>query len=165
MVVRTIRGSMVALIAGLALASQGCMGRLIGEGAEKALGPKGAYWEEKPVAADKKTKALGPYKNFELGEVRNGFGRNLPPEFISTFRQEFTRVFADLPHDKAGKTLVYNVDLLHYEKGDVSDQVFGPLEQVVAHVDLVDKQSGQPLASGTAIGRTGKTVGQGVEWK
>ena len=162
---QTTRVPILALVAGLALASQGCMSRMIGEGAETALGPKGEYFEVKPVAANPKTKALGEYRNFELGEVRNNIGSNLPPDFVSLLKQEFTKVFEDMPHDKAGKTLAYNIDLLHYEKGNAKDQVFGPLEEVVAQVDLVDKQSGQVVASGVAVGRTGKTVGQGVKWK
>ena len=72
---------LVPVLAAVAMSSAGCLGRLVGEGAEKTLGPKGAYWEEKPVAADKENKALAAYKNFKLGEVTNGFGRNLPADF------------------------------------------------------------------------------------
>ena len=55
--------------------------------------------------------------------------------------------------------------MIHYEKADMDDNVFGPLEQVVAHVELVDKASGEMVACGNAIGRTGKTVGLGAEAK
>jgi hypothetical protein len=69
-----------------------------------------------------------------------------------------------LPKNPGGKTLVFNVTIIHYETADTTDHVFGPLEQVVAHAEIVDKQSGQVLATGNVIGRTGKTVGLGT-WK
>jgi hypothetical protein len=164
---QTQRALWVLLLAGLILPAQGCMGRLIGEGAEKARGPKGVYWEEKPLAADKDAKPLAAYRRFELSRVSNDYGRNLPPTFIERFRAEFARQLeaSRLPNDGAGKTLLFNVGILHYEEADLADNVFGPLEQVVAHVDLVDKESQAVLASGNAVGRTGKTVGLGVDWK
>jgi len=163
----TRRGLLVALLAGLALASQGCMGRLVGEGAEKALGPKGVYWEETPLAAGKDMKVLELYRNFELGTAKNDFGRNVPPEFLGKFRAEFARQLQEskLPKEPGGKTLVFNVYVIHYETADTADNILGPLEQVVAHVELVDKDSQKTLASGNAVGRTGKSVGLGVNWK
>jgi hypothetical protein len=157
----------VALLAGLMLLSQGCVGRVVGEGAEKALGPKGAYWQEKPLAASKDSKVLASYRRFELGTVKNDFGKNVPSDFIPKFRSEFAAELkeARLPSDSSGKTLLINVSVIHYETADTTDNVLGPLEQVVAHVDLVDKDSQQVLASGNAIGRTGKSVGMGVDWK
>ena len=155
------------VLTGLMLLSQGCVGRVIGEGAEKTLGPKGDYWQEKPLAASKDSKVLGAYKRFELGTVKNDYGKNVPADFIPKFRAEFAKEMKDakLPEDASGKTLLINVSVIHYETADTTDNVLGPLEQVVAHVDLVDKDTQQVLASGNAIGRTGKTVGLGVEWK
>ena len=164
---QTRRSLWVLLLAGLILPAQGCMGRLIGEGAEKALGPKGVYWEEKPLAASKDAGPLAAYRSFELGQVTNGYGKNVPPTFIEKFKAEFANQLqaSRLPNDGAGKTLLFNVGILHYETADTADNVLGPLEQVVAHVDLVDKESQAVLASGNAVGRTGKTVGLGVDWK
>jgi hypothetical protein len=157
----------VAMLTGLMLLSQGCVGRVVGEGAEKALGPKGAYWQEKPLAASKDAKVLAAYRRFELGTVKNDFGKNVPSDLIPKFRTEFSKELKDakLPEDPSGKTLLINVNIIHYETADMTDNVLGPLEQVVAHVELVDKDSQQVLASGNAIGRTGKSVGMGVEWK
>ncbi|HVP09625.1 MAG TPA: hypothetical protein VMV94_00370 [Phycisphaerae bacterium] len=157
----------VAMLTGLMLLSQGCVGRVIGEGAEKTLGPKGAYFQEKPLAASKDMKVLGPYKKFELGTVKNDYGKNVPADFIPKFREEFAKQVKDakLGEEGAGKTLLVNVNVIHYETADMADNVFGPLEQVVAHVELVDKDTGQVLASGNAIGRTGKSVGMGVDKK
>jgi len=154
----------MVVLAGTLMAAGGCVGRLVGEGAEKTLGPKGAYWEETSVGS---SKALVEYTNFELGKVANNYGRNVPREFIGLFEQEFhsALVASKLPMDPRGKTLVFNVAVIHYETADTTDNVLGPLEQVVARVELVDKSSGKVLATGNAIGRTGKSVGLGVDWK
>ncbi len=157
----------MSLLAGLALGSTGCTGRLIGEALEKALGPKGAYWEEKPLATEKDAKPLAAYRAFEIGTVSNEYGKHVPADFTEKLRAEFAKQLAEshLPNDGAGKTLIFNVRVIHYEVADMTDNVLGPLEQVVAHVELVDKDSQAVLASGNAIGRTGKTVGLGVDWK
>ena len=164
---KMVHGLSLGLLACLAFLSQGCVGRVVGEGAEKALGPKGVYWEEKAVAVNHKTKALGVYQRIELGTVKNSYGKNVPPDFITKFRAEFTKQLQEskLPKEASGKTLLLNVDIIHYEVADTSDNVLGPLEQVVAHVDLVDKDTQQVVGSGNAVGRTGKSVGLGVEWK
>ena len=164
---RRLHGWSIWLLAGFALLSQGCVGRLVGEGAEKTMGPKGDYWETKPAAASKRTKALASYGRIELGAINNEIGRNLPPDFISKFKAEFAKQLREskLPKDASGKTLVINVDVIHYENADMSDNVFGPLEQVVARINILDKESQQVLAAGNAIGRTGKTLGMGVDWK
>lgn len=150
-----------------AVASQGCLGRMIGEGAEGAMGPKGAYFEEQPVAATKDAKKLSSYGKFELGTVTNEYGRNVPAEFMAEFPKQFADKLkgSKLSKSKGSDTLVFNVSIIHYEEADMTDNVFGPLEQVVAHVELVDKGSGAVVASGNAIGRTGKTVGLGPKAK
>jgi hypothetical protein len=145
----------------------GCLGRVVGEGAEKALGPKGDYWQEKRLAVSKEDKVLAPYTKFVLGKVKNEYGRNVPAEFFELFPDEFEKVLAKskLPDNKTGKTLVINVAVIHYEIADRTDNILGPLEQVVARVELVDKDTNKVLAYGNVIGRTGKTVGLGVDWK
>lgn len=160
---RSVLALGLMVLVGVALASSGCTSRLIGEGAEVAMGPQGAYFEEKPVAPAKEGKGLEAYQRFELGEFKNDFGKNVPPEFLSEFPAKFKDQLAKsgLPKAAEGKTAVFNVTVLHYEKASLTDQVFGPLEQVIARVQLVDKDTGDVIASGNALGRTGKTVGMG----
>jgi hypothetical protein len=147
--------------------STGCVGRIVGEGAEKALGPKGDYWEEKPLAYSKADKVLTPYTHYVLGSVKNDYGRNVPPEFFGMFPVEFRKVLlkSKLPINPNGKTLLINVSVIHYEIADTTDNILGPLEQVVARVQLVDKSTNQVLGYGNVIGRTGKTVGLGTDKK
>ncbi len=151
----------------LLMGSTGCVGRVIGEGAEGALGPKGAYFEQKPAAPARSAKVLSDYGRFELGEVRNEVPRLVPGEFLREFPRKFGKELREsrLARAAGGKTLVFDVTIIHYEKADTEDNVFGPLEQVVARVRLLDKESGEVLAEGNAIGRTGKTVGLGAETK
>jgi len=157
----------VLLSVTMTIICSGCLGRLVGEGAEKTLGPKGAYWEEKPLAVSKSQKVLAPYTKFVLGQVKNDFGSNVPPAFFDLFPAEFEIAIqkAKLPDIETQKTLVVNVSVIHYETADMKDNVLGPLEQVVARVQLVDKSTNKVLARGNVIGRTGKSVGLGVDWK
>jgi hypothetical protein len=102
-----------------------------------------------------------------LGRVKNDYGRNVPREFFNLFPDEFEKALekSRLPNVETGKTLVVNVTVIHYETADEEDNVLGPLEQVVAKVQLVDKATNNVLAFGNVIGRTGKTVGLGPDWK
>ena len=158
---------MLAVLGCSMLFTQGCVGRLVGEGAEKALGPKGAYFEDTPLAAKRGAKPLAPYTQFELAPIKNDIGANLPGEFANLFYDEFRKQLMEskLPKQATGKTLLIETMIIHYEKADTTDNVLGPLEQVVARVKLVDKATGKVLGVANCIGRTGKSVGLGVDWK
>ena len=150
-----------------ALASQGCMERLVGEGVEATMGPKAAYFEEKPVAAQKDHKGLEAFKRFELGEVKNMTGKLMPPEFPSHLAAQFKAQLAesDLPKEPSGKTLVFQVSIIHYEAASMVSNAFGPFEEVVARVELVNKDDGQAVGQGVAISRSEKSVNLGSEKK
>lgn len=163
---RIMRTMMMVSVTGLALATLGCS-RLVGEGMAGAMGAKGAYYQEKALAPEKDYKALAEYQRFELGEVKNSTGKFMPPEFTTYLAQQFNTRLADsrLPKGESGKTIVFRVNVVHYEKADVTDNVFGPFEEVVARVELVDKGSGEVKAQGVAVGRTEATVNLGAEKK
>jgi hypothetical protein len=150
-----------------ALASQGCMERMVGEGMAAATGPKGAYYEAKPLAEKKDHKALEAYKQFELGEVKNMTGKFMPPAFLTYLPAQFKEQLAksDLPKEASGKTLVFQVSIIHYEAASTVDNVFGPFEEVVARVELVNKDDGQVIGQGVAVSRSDKSVNQGAEKK
>lgn len=147
------------------LVMQGCM-RLIGEGAEAGLGPSGKYYENKMVAPSKDRTALADYRNMELVEFKNEYGQNVPNDFLRAFPIEFRRHAEGAGLlNPGGKTIGFKVAVIHYETADMTDNVFGPLEQAVARVEMIDKDTGRVLATGNALGRTGKTVGLGPEKK
>ncbi|MDM8009285.1 MAG: hypothetical protein QUV05_24350 [Phycisphaerae bacterium] len=158
--------TMVAVVIAAAF-SQGCVERLAGEGMEAAMGPKAAYFEEKPLAAEKDHKALEAYKRFELGEVKNMTGKFMPPAFMTYLPAQFNAQLAksDLPKEASGKTLAFRLSVIHYEAASTMDSAFGPFEEVVARVELVDKDTGQVIGQGVAISRSEKSVNLGPEKK
>ena len=52
--------------------------------------------------------------------------------------------------------------ILHYEDADTLGIAIGPLEEVVARLEMVDKDSGQVLAQANCIGRTTTRTTLGV---
>jgi hypothetical protein len=164
---RTIRVLAMIGVMAAAMASQGCVERLVGEGMEGAMGAKGAYYQEKALGPAKDHKALAEYQRFELGEVKNSTGKFMPAEFMTYMPQQFQAKLADsdLPKGASGKTIVFRMNVVHYEKSDAVDNVMGPFEEVVARVELVDKGSGEVKAAGVAVGRTEKSVNIGPEKK
>jgi hypothetical protein len=164
---RTIRVLAMIGVMVAAMGSQGCMERLVGEGVEATMGPKGAYFEEKPLAATKDQKALEPYKRFELGEVKNMTGKFMPPEFPSQLAAQFKEQLSEsaLPKEASGKTIVFRVSVIHYEAASMLSNAFGPFEEVVARVELMNKDDGQVVGSGVAISRSEKSVNLGSEKK
>lgn len=131
------------------------------------MGPQAAYFEEKPLAAEKDHKALEAYKRFELGEVKNMTGKFMPPAFMTYLPAQFNAQLAksDLPKEASGKSLVFRVTIIHYEAAGTVDNVFGPFEEVVARVELVDKDGGQVIGQGVAVSRSEKSVNLGPEKK
>lgn len=158
---------MIVGLAGLALLSEGCM-RAATEGMEAVRGGQGAYFEEKPVSPTPKDHlALAGYQRIELGEFANQSGQAMPPEFPTLLAAKFNEHLAksDLPKGTSGKTVLFRVTLIYYEKADLKDSVFGPLEEAVARAELVDKDTGKVLASGAVVGRSSQSVGLGPAFK
>ena len=56
--------------------------------------------------------------------------------------------------------------IIYYESAHgLAEQLFGPLEEAVADVELVDKASGNVIAKAACVGRSTASVSQGVETK
>jgi len=144
----------------------GCLGRAISESVGAFRGASGTYVPIRPLSADKDARPLGEYTKFELGEFTNTIGANAPAELWSYLPSFFEQQILEhkLPN-RPGKTLILRGTILHYESAGMVGQVTGPIEEVVARVDMVDKDSGSVLAEATVVGRTTQTVNQGVEKK
>jgi len=127
-------------------------------------GAKGLYAPIKPVAADQTARPLGQYRHFELGAITDDFGGNVPGGLISHLRQAFPEAIADakLPNEPGGKTLLIRGRILHYEDAGTLGFAIGPLEEVVARLEMVDKDSGQVLGEANCIGRTTTRTTLGV---
>ena len=163
--------SLLLIVSALAAASTGCTGRIISEAMGKATGAKGITIVIDPVSDRNRDIALAGYSRFELAPLTDDFGRT-PPEFFRMLNGKFLREMAarKIPNANApagqGKTLLIRGKIIHYEDSTRAvSQVFGPFEEVVARIELVDKSSGKVLGTANCIGRSKETVNQGVEKK
>ena len=150
--------------AGLLLA--GCT-RAVKETVGLGRGAKGVYAEVQPVGVTKDDKPLGAYGRFEMAQPADDTGGKTPPEFYGLLETEFGKQLADsgLPDRPGANTLVVRVTILHFELAGALGHAFGPFEEVVTRVELVDKNSGRVLGRANCIGRSTETVNKGVPKK
>ena len=91
----------------------------------------------------------------------------VPPDLWADLRTAFAEELAEkgLPNDSSGKTLLIRGRIVHYEGDGILGLALSPLEEVVARIELVDKDSGNVLGVANCIGRTTASVNTGVEKK
>jgi hypothetical protein len=144
----------------------GCLSRAIKEGAGVALGPKGVYAEKNSMGPEE-ARPLAGYQNFQMGSLVDGFGGQTPAEFMARLKQEVPTQLQEhkLPTNAAGETCLINIRVIYYEKAGITGQAFGPFEEAVTQVDLVDKTTGKVVGIANVIGRSAETVNQGAEKK
>lgn len=149
-----------------ALATAGGCSTAIKEGVGVATGAKGLYAPVRPVAAGD-ARPLGEYGAFELGTFSDDFGGNVPASLDGHFRTAFAEQLADsrLAEADGTKTLLIRGRYIHYEDASTLGFAIGPLEQVIARVELVDESSGRVLGVANVVGRTTNRVNVGVEKK
>jgi hypothetical protein len=159
-------GLIVVISAPLML--DGCVGRVVSEGLGKVTGPKGITAEVQPVSSMRRDVSLEDYTQFKIERFTDNFGGRTPQRLLSMLPGQFYRELAKAKiHSRAGgKTLLIRGQVIHYEDSSTAmSQVFGPFEEVVARVELVDAESGKTLGVANCIGRSRETVNQGVEKK
>lgn len=151
----------VTLVAAL-VACPGCLSRAVKEGVGAARGASGKHMTIQP------TGSLSAYNTYELGATTNEVGRNLPGNFFRLLPSQLHKELADKGLTRrhgGGKVMLINVDVVHYESGGFMGQAFGPFEEVVARVTLVDKATGNVLGTANCVGRSQSTTAEGVEEK
>jgi len=158
--------AVMLLVAALPI-TQGCVGRAISEGIEKTLGPTARVLSMEPKWAEKDSRFLAAYRNFELAMPIKSQFSDTPDKFMEYLPIKFNEqlVSKGLPTDKAGKTLEVNVTILAYQPAASYQKALGPTEEVVALVELGDKDSGKLIGKAICIGRTYQSVGLGPKWK
>lgn len=159
-----MRTSRTLLLACLGLGVlPGCLGRAISEGLGTVGGAKGGYSQVAPLPYT----GLSVYTRFELGAIRDDFGGKVPPDLLAMLPMKLQAELSKLglPDQPGGKTLLIRGAFLHYEEAGLFGNVFGPLEEVIARIELVDKATGKVLGTANCIGRTRETVNLGVEKK
>ena len=156
----------ITILVAAALFCGGCS-RLVGEGAAVALGAKGNYIPIQPVGWDRLQAPLREYSDFQLGTIEDSFGGLVPSELLRVLPGKFKRELAEeeLPTKPGGKTLLIRGKIYHYEKSGLFGNVFGPHEEVVARMELVDKKTGKVIAVANCVGRTNKSVNLGIDKK
>ncbi|MCL2701532.1 MAG: hypothetical protein FWE88_07545 [Phycisphaerae bacterium] len=145
----------------------GCMGRAISEGVGLALGPKGVAVPITPISHAKRDHALARYTMFETEVFANHFGGHLPRGITTHVRPALERALAErhIRSRRGGQTLLIRGQILHYETAALVDNALGPLEEVIARVYFVDKDTGHILGVYNCVGRTTQTVNLGVDKK
>lgn len=147
-------------VAALALFSGGCT-RIFGEAAGAVLGGKGKTIVLQPISPDSRAYPLGAYKHFQLQPLTDNTGGQMPAQLNSDLHAEFAKELRDehVLNYSEGKTLVIRGALLHYENSRLAatDQVFGPLEEAVVRVELVDADSGKVIGVANCVGRSNVT--------
>ena len=135
------------------------------EGLGFVTGPKGSFIPLQAVSTARSAYPLAEYTRFELGEIRDDFGRT-PGELLRLLPGYFHEQLLDkgLPN-RPGKTLLVRGWILHYEGEDMLGSIIGPIEQVIVRTELVDKDSSQVLGVANVIGRTTNRVNLGIEEK
>lgn len=154
----------VVLLAGLVLAS-GCMSRAIKEGFSVATGPKGFYAED-PSMGPESSAPLGKYNSIAVGQFSAGF-RSTPSELTGLIATQLRQRLIDngMNVDSPGPTLLVQGNIIYFEKAGLSGQLFGPFEEAVVDVQLVDQATGQTVGNAICIGRSTTTAMQGVDKK
>ena len=159
-------GICLLLAAFVSIASVGCM-RIAKEGVGAARGAKGLYTPIQRISSSMGDRPLRIYKHFELAQITDDFGGKVPPDFWMPFRQAFREELAEkqLPNYSTGKTLLIRGKILHYEDSSRLGAAISPLEEVIARIELVDKDSGNIIGTANCIGRTTESVNLGVARK
>ncbi|MDP6635711.1 MAG: hypothetical protein QGG42_12490 [Phycisphaerae bacterium] len=134
---------------------------------EAILTPKGFAVPTKPVGSKQDS-----YSKVQLEDFSNTGITTMPPNINQLLRDALAEKIADLKPKKAiltpgaARTLLVRGKYIYYEEaGGILNQAFGPFEEIIALVELVDQPSGKVAARGYCIGRTGTTRLQGPKRK
>lgn len=152
------------LLVSIALASValgGCVSRAVKEGFSGVTGAKGVGVPIRRLAP------LGPIAELKLGPVSDDTGGNYPRAFMSKLPGMFAKQLAEaeLRMSPSGRKLRFEGVLIHYETADVAGQLFGPLEEAIVRVRLIDADSGQVLGVANCVGRSTTTTRMGPDNK
>ncbi len=139
----------------------GCISRAAKEGIGAIKGAKGVYREVD------RTGSLAAYQNFEVASFTDDFKGQAPRALLSKIPAEIQKALkkSELPVGKAGKTLLIRGSVFYFEKAGAMGQAFGPFEEVITTVELVDKATDQVIGQAVCIGRSTQTVNMGLDKK
>ncbi|MCP4378050.1 MAG: hypothetical protein GY794_17985 [bacterium] len=155
---------LLGLTAGLLMSTGGCISRAA---KEALLSPKGFTVPIKMVAANQNM-----YSKVQFQAFGNSGITTMPADMNEVLHASLVAQVAELdPEDAildptANRTVLVRGQYLYYEEaGGILDQAFGPFEEIIAMVELVDQPTGKVIAKGYCVGRTGTTRLQGPRRK
>jgi hypothetical protein len=122
------------------------------EGASGIRGPQGIFREIQPISAS----ALGACQRFEMSKFQDDFGGQVPPEVFGRLPEYFGEYLRTMrvPNGRVGKTIVVSGKIIYYEEQHGSRTILSPLEEIIARVELIDKDSGHVVGVAVCVGRT-----------
>ena len=155
------------ILAAAGLGLGGCTGTAIKEGAGLALGARGSVTVLTPIDPNPEARPLGAYQRFKLAPLTDDMKGHAPAGLADDLPAEFEKQLAakKIPNAAAGKTLLIRGKVLHYEGSSTIGKALGPVEFVVARVELVDESAGKVLGEANCVGRTTARVNLGVAKK
>jgi hypothetical protein len=156
--------SLTVVLLGLSAFLPGCLTAAT-ETYRGITGAQYSYEEVQPAAPARDERTLGEYKRFELGSFTDDMGGKVPRAFFEYLPTQFNIALAKkkLPDEVGGKTLLVRGKVVHYESESLGAVLISPLEEVVARVELVDKQSGKVIGVANCVGRSTARTTMGVE--
>ena len=155
-----------SLLAALTMTT-GCWSRLAKEGIGAVSGAKGFARVSTPVAPTETSTSLGAYTHFVVEpfadtspspgvslEVKNMLGQHVAEKLIDK----------KIPNQPGGRTLTIRGTYIYYEEANkATDQLFGPFEEVIARVQLLDGNT--LIGEATCVGRSTESVNKGASKK
>lgn len=141
--------------------AMGC--RAVDEGIDVFRGAEGVSAVIKPIDS-----SLGEYRRFEVVDFQDQAALGVPSVLKQTLPAYVAEGLADkkIPNESTGKTLRIAGTYIYYEDAKtVTEQVFGPFEEVLARVQFTDAQSGRVLGEAYCVGRSTTSVASGAENK
>lgn len=157
------RAVLAAVIACICLSGGGCVSRAIKEGMGLASGAKGIPFEIQSVSSQ----TLMQFDRYEVEPFTNDTGRSVPDQLVRSVPTYIRQQLADrmIPRPGAGgKTLTIRGRYIHYEfDNQITSQAFGPFEEAIARVQLVDNEV--VIGEAVCIGRSNSTTTMGIDDK
>jgi hypothetical protein len=158
------RIALLGLFAVLLTSTGGCITRAA---KEVFLSPKGFSVPTKLVGSQENS-----YSKVQFEDLSNTGISIMPADMNQILRVTLAERIAKLKPKKtildpaAGRVLIVRGQYVYYEEaGGMLDQAFGPFEEIIALIELVDQPSSKVVARGYCVGRTNTTKLQGPKRK
>jgi len=155
------RIALLSLFAVSLTSAGGCITRAA---KEAILSPKGF---SVPVPTKPAASPRNSYSKVQIENFTNTGITTMPANMNQILQTALAEKIAALKPNKAildpgaARVLLVRGQYLYYEEaGGIFDQAFGPFEEIIALVELVDQPSGKVAARGYCVGKTCKTPPQ-----